>query len=68
VLDGRRNRAAGIAGAGFARTLSSALEMFTCVQGCNMRLVTHDEFMVRPFAERLRVFGQVTPENRAHLV
>ena len=33
-----------------------------------MRLVTYDEFMVRPFAERLRIFGQVTPENRAHLV
>jgi hypothetical protein len=33
-----------------------------------MSLVTYDEFMVRPFDERLRMFNQVTPENRAYLV
>ena len=33
-----------------------------------MALVTYDEFMVRSFSERIRLFNQATAENRAHLV
>jgi hypothetical protein len=35
---------------------------------CHMPLVTYDEFMSRPFSERLTVFNQITAEDRAHLV
>lgn len=33
-----------------------------------MALLTYDEFMVNSVGERIRLFNQVTAENRAHLV